>query len=373
MSMNRKSARHRAKLIDTIVKDSVTKYGTGVTSLLSSKGSTLGVEQTISTYSPELDRILAKDVSGNFGMPVGRIIGVSGLEASGKSTLAIMVMKSTQKMGGIARLIETEHAFDPLYAEILGLDLSELLMSQPDYLEQALDMIADDARMFREAKEEYIDETNEKWDVPMTIVLDSIAGIPPKAEFDAESFGDDQARALHARLLSKFFRKISGLIAKEQICLICTNQLKTDTEVRYGNKDAEIGGRALKFHASLKLDLRRSGFIKRRKSDTEPIGITTRIKTVKNKVMLPFKEVEIPIIFNEGISYERSFFNLLKTKKVIKQSGASYSLKYKNKKGEKFIIQSQGIENFLKKFRTILPSKNFQKYMNKKLLKLDET
>ena len=189
----------------------------------------------------------------------------------------------------------------------------------------------------------------------MVIVFDSIAGSPPKAELDAETFEDDQARALHARKLSKFFRTISGRIAKEQIALVCTNQTKTDTEVRYGNKSAEIGGKALKFHASIRLDLKRIGFIKPTK-DSDPIGIETRAKTIKNKVMLPFKEAVIPIIFGEGVSYTRSSFNFLTKHKIISRRGATYTLDLKNES-----IVAVGKEKFLRK----LSKKENRKYLKK--------
>jgi len=261
-NMNETSLSYKNKLTETIIENAVREHGEGAASRLSSSSIKSAVTRTIPTFSPALDRILAKDTSGNYGMPIGRIIGISGQEACGKTTLAIMVMKSIQQMGGIAHLVETENAFDPAYADELGLNLNELIISQPDFLEQGLDIIKSDAKKFSEAKQEYINETGDKWNVPMVIVFDSIAGVSPKDEMDADSFSDNQARALHARILSKFFRVISSIISKEEICLICTNQTKVDTNVKWGSKNAEIGGRALKFHASLRLDLWRSGFIK---------------------------------------------------------------------------------------------------------------
>ena len=352
MKTDKRATLTRTKLINSILAKSIKKYGKGSTILLSDKSIKSNVTKTISTCSPRLDRILAKDTSGNFGMPVGRIIGVSGLEASGKTTLAIMVMRSTQQMGGIARLIETEHAFDPSYAARLGLNLDELLLSQPDYLEQGLDMIDEDCNQFKAARDEYMKETGEEWDVPMTIILDSIAGAPAKAEFEAGSFVDNQARALHARQLSKFFRIIAGVISKEEICLICTNQLKTDTEVRFGNKDAEIGGRALKFHATLRLDMRRSGYIKETK-DGDATGIITNVKTVKNKVMVPFKTVKVPIVFGEGISYGMSLFDALMDKEIIQQEGSKYTLEYPKNDGKIVTVTAKGKNKFMEELKLV--------------------
>jgi recombination protein RecA len=344
--MNKKFIKRRSKLINNILKESVKKYGEGATVLLSSDKVSSVVKKTISTGSPELDRILAKDRNGHHGMPVGRIIGVSGKEASGKTTLLIMLMKQIQKMGGLAILIETEHAFDPNYAEKLGLDLDDLILAQPEYLEQGLDMIKNFALMFKEAKEEHLSSHDEEWSVPMFIGFDSIAGVPPKAEYEANSFEEEQALGLHARRLSKFFRKISGIIANEQICFVCTNQLKIDTNVRYGNPDTEIGGKALKFHASLRLDLRQSGFI-RKTQKGDPIGIETTAKTIKNKVMLPYKSVTIPIIFGDGIDYTRSLFNAFRNYNIVKKAGSWYILNY-TIRGKEQEIRAHGENRFIK-------------------------
>jgi recombination protein RecA len=363
--MDRKSLRYKSKLKTAMIENAVKKYGEGATLLLSSDSVRSSVSKVIPTFSPELDKILAKDKNGNYGMPVGRIVGISGREACGKTTLSVMIMKSVQQMGGLAHLVETENAFDPAYAEEMGVNLDDLLISQPAYLEQALDIIKDDAENFKNAKAEYIEETGEKWDVPMVIVLDSIAGVPPKVETDADSFEDEQARALHARKLSKFFRVISSIISKEEICLICTNQTKTDTNVRYGSKATEIGGAALKFHASLRLDLWRSGFIKESSAkDAEPIGIETTIKTIKNKVMAPFKMVTVPILFGIGIDYATSLFNLLLEQGFIKKTKLTFELNfsYKPKGKRKVEVHIKGVKKkFMPYFRKILETKKAQK------------
>jgi len=338
----------RTKLISSIITASNKQFGSGTTQILSSGGVTSKVLKTISTGSPELDMILARDLDGNYGMPVGRIVGISGMEASGKTTLLMMLMKNVQRMGGLAILVETEHAFDPAYAKLLGINLDELVLSQPDYLEQGLDLMMLYAKQFRQAKAEFVAHSKEPWSVPMFIGFDSIAGVPTKSEFESTSFESNAAIALHARKLSGFFRTINGLIARQQICLVCTNQLKTDMNVKWGNKDTELGGRALKFHATVRLDIRRRGFIKETK-DGDPIGIETTVKTVKNKTMPPYKSVVVPIIFGEGISYSRSLFNALLSRGIIEKKKKTYSLEYKikGKNGIKHIkISEVGLKNF---------------------------
>jgi len=365
--MDRKALRYKSKLTSAIIEAAVKTHGEGAAALLSSENIRSAVKTTIPTYSPELDRILAKDKNGNYGMPVGRIVGVSGQEACGKTTFGIMIMKSCQRMGGIAHIVETENAFDPAYAAELGLNLDELIISQPDYLEQGLDLIKEDAEKFKKAKEEYIKETGDKWDVPMVILFDSIAGTAPKAEMEAESFNNDQARALHARILSKFFRVMSGIISKEEICLICTNQTKVDTNVRWGSKNAEIGGRALKFHASLRLDLWRSGYIKETQSG-DPVGIETTFKTIKNKVMVPFKEVKVPIIFGIGFDYALSLFNLLLEQGFITKTKLTYemAINYKPKGKKKKQLHIRGVQKkFLEQLRKALETPVIKKKLER--------
>ena len=359
--------RYKSKLTESIIEKAVKEHGEGAALLLSSNNVRSAVTKTIPTFSPELDRILAKDTSDNYGMPAGRIIGISGKEACGKTTISMMIMKSVQQMGGIAHIVETENAFDPAYAGELGIDLDELIISQPSYLEQALDIIKNDAEEFRLAKKEYIEETGDKWDVPMAIILDSIAGVPPQVEAEAGSFGDEQARALHARRLSKFFRVISSIISKEEICLICTNQTKTDTNVKWGSKATEIGGAALKFHASLRLDLWRSGFIRDTK-EGDPIGIETTIKTIKNKVMAPYKQVTVPIIFGIGIDYAGSLFNLLLEQGFIKRTKNTFSMEitYKPKGKKKIEMEIRGSKkNFMLHLREALENKAIKKKLTR--------
>lgn len=360
----------REVLINDIIKASIKRFGEGSAQLLSSKNIKSIVGVTIPTDAPGLDRILAKGPKNTFGVPGGRITGISGKEASGKTTFIMTLIKNTQQMNGLACLIETEHAFDPLYAKSLGINLEELILFQPDYLEQGLDMVQMIAESFREARKEFVKENNEPWNVPLFIGFDSIAGVPPKAELEADSYENDQAMGLHARRLSKFFRTINGLISREQISLVCTNQTKTDVRKLYGDKSTEMGGAALKFHASVRLDIQKVGFIKEKK-DGDPIGIETMVKSIKNKCMVPYKTVKVPIIFGQGISYPRALAEALLQKKIIQKSAASYTLNYKIK-GNKFSINGHGIEKFIKELEVALESPLAKKKIER-LLDKDES
>lgn len=350
----KKGKKIRKDLLDAIVEQSNKEYGKGYASSLGSATVLSRVTRAITTGSPQLDRILAKDVDGIYGMPVGRIVGVQGKEASGKTTLLIMLMKGALQLGGIVRFYETELAFDPDYAVECGLDVDSVILSQPDYLEQMLNSIKRDIELFKKARARYEKKYGEPWTAPLLIGVDSIAGTPPKEEYLAGGFDDEQARGLHARRLSKFFRWASGRIARECVCLIMTNQTKTDIKVAYGSRDTAIGGRALRFHASIMLELRRAGYIRPSK-DADAVGIDTEIKTSKNKLSPPFKRVVVPIMFGSGIDYKVSLFKMLKSEGVISQKGAYYSMDFMGKtireKGEKKFIASLGDFTSKKKLR----------------------
>jgi len=343
--MEEKGVKIRKDLLDAIVEKSNKAYGKGYAASLGSATVLSRVTKTISTESPELDRILARDVDGAYGMPVGRVIGVQGKEASGKTTLLIMLMKGALQLGGIVRFYETELAFDPNYARECGLDVDRVILSQPDYLEQMLNSIKQDIELFREARVEYEKKYKEPWMVPFFIGVDSIAGSPPKEEYLAGGFDDEQARGLHARRLSKFFRWASGRIARECVCLVMTNQTKVDIRITYGSKDTAIGGRALRYHASIMLELKRSGYIRPSK-DADALGIETEVKTSKNKLSPPFKRVTVPIMFGSGIDYKVSLFKMLKSEGVIEQNGSYYHMEFMGKtireKGEKNFINALG-------------------------------
>jgi recombination protein RecA len=273
--------------------------------------------EVVSTGSLGLDIAL-----GVGGLPRGRVVEIYGPESSGKTTLTLQVIAEMQKLGGTAAFIDAEHALDPQYAQKIGVNVSELLISQPDNGEQALE-IAD--MLVRSSSVD-------------VVVIDSVAALTPRAEIEGE-MGEPQM-GLHARLMSQALRKLTANIKRSNTLVIFINQIRMKIGVMFGNPETTTGGNALKFYASVRLDIRRTGAIK--KGD-EVIGNETRVKVVKNKVAPPFKEANFDILYGEGISREGEVVELGVLHKLVEKSGAWYSYK-----GEKIGQGKDNAREFLK-------------------------
>lgn len=266
--------------------------------------------------------LLLDDALGVGGYPKGRIIEIFGPESSGKTTLALHAIAECQKKGGRAAFVDAEHAIDPVYAKNLGVNIDELILSQPDSGEQALEivqMLADSGAI-------------------SLIIVDSVAALVPQAELDGE-MGDNSV-GLQARLMSKAMRKLAGILNKRECAIIFINQLREKVGVMYGNPETTSGGRALKFYASIRIDIRRTEAIK---NGSDIVGNTVRVKIVKNKVAPPFKQCEMDIIYGEGISKASEILDKAVELDIIHKSGAWFEYK-----GNKIAQGRESAKNYIK-------------------------
>jgi recombination protein RecA len=308
--------KERSKALDIAVSQIEKKFGKGSIMRLGQRNQIAPID-AISTGSISIDYAL-----GVGGLPRGRVTEIYGPESSGKTTLALQVIAEAQRAGGMAAFVDAEHALDARYAQKLGVDLENLLVSQPDNGEQALEIV------------EVLVRSNSV-DV---VVVDSVAALVPKAEIDGE-MGDAQM-GLQARLMSQALRKLTGIVSKSKTTLVFINQLREKIGVMFGNPETTTGGHALKFYASVRIDIRRIAAIK---DGDQFVGGRTRVKVVKNKVAPPFREAEFDIMYGEGISREGDLLDMAVDRRIVEKSGAWFAYE-----GERLGQGRENVKQFLK-------------------------
>src|SRR5687768_7859531 len=306
----------RLKAIEVAVGQIEKQFGKGSIMRLGQRNA-IAPTEAISTGSISIDYAL-----GIGGLPRGRVSEIFGPESSGKTTLALQVIAEAQRAGGMAAFVDAEHALDAEYAKKLGVDIDNLLVSQPDNGEQALEIV------------EVLVRSNSV-DV---IVVDSVAALVPRAEIEGE-MGEAQM-GLQARLMSQALRKLTGIVSKSKTCLIFINQLREKIGVMFGNPETTTGGRALKFYSSVRIDIRRIGAIK---DGDVVVGGRTRVKVVKNKVAPPFREAEFDVMYGEGISREGDLLDLAVDRKIVEKSGTWFAFG-----GERLGQGRENVKQFLK-------------------------
>ena len=311
----------RSKAIETALSQLEKQFGKGSIMRLGSKEAIVPIS-VISTGSISFDAAL-----GVGGVPRGRVVEIFGPESSGKTTITLQIIAEAQKTGGLAAFVDAEHALDPAYAKKLGVDIDNLLISQPDYGEQALEIV----------------EALVKSGAIDVLVVDSVAALVPKAELDGEM--GDSHMGLQARLMSQALRKLTGTVSKSRTCLIFINQIRDKIGVMFGNPETTTGGRALKFYSSVRIDIRRIGAVK---EGDVVVGSRTKVKIVKNKVAAPFRDAEFDILYGEGISREGDVLDLAVLHGIVDKSGAWYSFQ-----GERIGQGRENVRTFLKDNRDV--------------------
>ena len=306
----------RSRAIEAALSQLEKQFGKGSVMRLGAKEAVVPIS-VIGTGSISFDAAL-----GVGGVPRGRVIEIFGPESSGKTTITLQIIAEAQRMGGLAAFVDAEHALDPAYAKKLGVDVDNLLVSQPDYGEQALE----------------ITEALVKSGAVDVLVVDSVAALVPKAELDGEM--GDSHMGLQARLMSQALRKLTGTVSKSRTCLIFINQIREKIGVMFGNPETTTGGRALKFYSSVRVDIRRIGAVK---DGDVVVGSRTKVKIVKNKVAAPFRDAEFDILYGEGISREGDTLDLAVANNIVEKSGAWYSFQ-----GERIGQGRENVRNFLK-------------------------